>query len=254
MTSPMTTPTRPLLTPEERAALRGARVSMLGELCATVVHDVLQPISASVMRGHAALRWLRLSQPDVPEAIAAIERLIVDADRAMEVVTRFRAMASDKPGAPETLVLNALTRECLAWLDHEFDRHRIAVETMLPRDDLRLLGERVPLQQVLVNVLMNAIQAMAMARPADDSRWLRVTLARVGREAEIAVQDNGPGLDDAVMARMFDAFYTTRPDGMGMGLAICRTIAHAHGGNIRAERPREGGARIVIRLPLLGMP
>ena len=272
MMPPMTPPHRPLLAPEERAALRGARVSMLGELCATVVHDVLQPISASVMRGHAALRWLRLARPDVPEAIAAIERMIVDADRAMEVVTRFRALASDKPAAPETVVLNALARECLAWLDHEFERHRIAVEVVLPRDDLRLLGERVPLQQVLINVLMNAVQAIARVTetirevPPDiphqrhhgrfhesGERWIRLTLTRLGREAEIAIQDSGPGFGDAVMARMFDAFFTTRADGMGMGLAICRTIAHAHGGDIRAERPREGGARIVVRLPLLGM-
>lgn len=257
----MPTTTRSMLAPEERERLRGARVALLGELCATVVHDVLQPISASMMRGHAALRWLRGDRPNVPEAIAAIERMMVDADRAIEVVTRFRALASDAPAAPEMLVLNTLVRDCLTWLDHELDRHYIALELDVPATDMRLLGERVPLQQVMVNVLMNAIQAMSPASMGnaaggacnDDARLLRVRLARIGREAEITVQDTGPGLSDAVMARMFDAFYTTRPEGMGMGLAICQTILHAHGGQIHAERPSEGGARIVMRLPLLAM-
>lgn len=240
-----------MMSETERERMHSTRLAMMGGLFTSVVHDVLQPISACIVRGRTAVRWLQRPTPDVAEATAAIEKLIADAERAIAVVTQFRKMAAKGAGTPEPVVLNTMLRDCLQWLDHEFQRHRVELNVHLSAGHCCVWGERVLLQQVVMNLLVNAIQAMVAA---PGRRLLCVDLIRTGSGADshavFSVQDSGEGIADAAMLRLFQAFHTTRPDGIGVGLSICQTIVSAHGGRIWAERPRGGGARFVVQLPL----
>lgn len=240
-----------------QAALQGlqadyahaARVSMLGEFTASIAHEVNQPLAAIVTNGEAGLRWLRRDEPDLDEVQALAGRIVADARRAADIIARIRAMAEHRAPQREPLPLDAVIGEALAFMRHEIRTHGVTLQLELAPGLPPVSGDRTQIQQVVVNLAMNAVQAMA-----GDDRTARVltlrTLAGDDETQHLLVEDNGPGLGDAPTERLFDSFYTTKAAGMGMGLPICRSILEAHGGAIIAENRAAGGARFKVTLPI----
>ena len=219
-----------------------ARVSMLGELTASIAHEVNQPLAAIATSGSASLRWLANDQPDLDEVRGLSERIVADARRAADIIARVRAMAERREPERAALSLNALVLEAVAFLNHELRAHAVDPILALDPDLPQVLGDRTQLQQVLVNLVVNALQAMA------NSPQRRLALTTVQRDNRIilTVEDSGSGI--AEPARLFDSFYTTKASGMGMGLPICRGIVEAHDGTISAENGAKG-ARFTVILP-----
>lgn len=225
------------------------RVTMLGELAASIAHEVTQPMAAIVTSGDAGLRWLGRATPDIGEARQAITQMIRDARRASEVIARIRAMARKRDSQPATLDINEIAGETLELVQRELARHRVEVHIEFATPAPVVRCDRVQLQQVLINLLMNAAHAMS---GVDGPRILRIaTSAGVDAPGHVmvTVQDTGTGISEESARRLFDAFFTTKAEGMGMGLSICRSIIEAHGGRIWAEAPEEGGARLRFELP-----
>jgi len=222
-----------------------ARISTLGELTASIAHEVNQPLSAIVTNGEAGLRWLKRATPDLDEVVRAFDRMIGEANRASGVIGRIRTMAVK--GEPETarLALGPLVEDSVLLVRRELTVHDVALRVQAPADLPEVRGDRVQLQQVLVNLMVNAAQAMAEA----EERVLTVRAAAEGEMVVLSVTDTGPGVPPERLARLFDAFYTTKAGGMGMGLSICRTIVQAHGGEIVATSEPGQGANFVLKLP-----
>jgi len=227
---------------------RISRVTTLGELTASIAHEVNQPLAAIVTNGQAGLRWLARTEPDVAEARASLTRIVSDAERASDVIKRLRALSTR--GVPEAapVDLNAVVGDALSLLRPELKAQQVAV-AFTPLAQLpTVVGDPVQLQQVVINLVVNAIQAMANVEPA--SRRVRIELSVAGREVRLAVADAGPGLRAGTEEQVFSTFYTTRSEGMGMGLSICRSIIEAHGGRISAGAATGGGALFSVALPL----
>ncbi|SAK57514.1 ATPase [Caballeronia catudaia] len=225
------------------------RVTMLGELAASIAHEVTQPMAAIVTSGGAGLRWLDRAQPEIAEAQQSITQMIRDAKRASEVIARIRAMAKKRDSQPARLDVNEIVGETIELVRRELARHRVDVRTDLATPSPTVRCDRVQLQQVLINLIMNAAQAMS---GVNAPRVLRIATGASVSDAghvQITVQDSGTGISEDNARRLFDAFFTTKAEGMGMGLSICRSIIEAHGGRIWAEAPDEGGARLCFVLP-----
>lgn len=226
-----------------------ARVATLGELTASIAHEVNQPLMATVTNGEAALRWLRRDPPDLGEVAAGLGRIVSEGRRAGEIVARIRAFLKKAPAPHETLAVAALIEDTRLLVERELARARVSVAVEVDPDLPPVSGDRIQIQQILVNLMVNAGQAMA-GEPAP--RRLTLRAARSGPEVAITVGDTGPGIAEADLARLFDAFFTTKPSGMGMGLAIARTTAEAHGGRLTAESAPGAGATFRLTLPALG--
>jgi PAS domain S-box-containing protein len=234
---------------EERQALAHAnRVATMGQLTASIAHEVRQPIAATVMNAQAALRWLSAQPPEAEEVRQALERVARDGLRAGEMIDRIRALVHKAPPRKEALALNDVIREVIALLHGEVVKHGIAVQTQLAEGLPRIQGDRVQLQQVILNLILNAIEAMRGV--GEGARELRVsTLKAEDGGVLVAVRDTGPGLNAVKLERLFEAFYTTKPGGLGMGLSICRAIVEAHGGQLWADANRPHGAVLQFALP-----
>ncbi|MCC4595489.1 ATP-binding protein [Xanthomonas campestris pv. phormiicola] len=223
-----------------------ARVATLGELTASLAHEVNQPLMAVVTNGEAAMRWLHRDVPDLHEVDAAIARIISEGRRASEIVRSVRDFLSKAPMKRDALSAARLVEDAVRLVEHEFARGRVEVQVELQPDLPAVVGDRIQLQQVLVNLMVNASQAMA-EQPA--LRLLRVRATRLAHdEVAITVADTGPGIAAEHLDRLFDPFFTTKQQGMGMGLAICRTTAEAHGGRLSVESQPGSGAsfRLVL--------
>jgi signal transduction histidine kinase len=230
---------------------RVARVTTLGELTAAIAHEVQQPLTGLVSSGNACLRWLSKETPNLEAARRAVERIINDGIRAGEVVSRIRALVKKSPTRRDWLNINDTIREVIELIRSEVQRNRISLQTELSNDVPLVLGDRIQLQQVILNLIMNAIEAMSGVSQAHQE--LSVASMKDGSNGVlVAVRDSGPGLDSTVLDRLFDAFYTSKSDGMGMGLAISRTIVEAHGGQLWATPNVPRGAIFQFRLPTDG--
>jgi len=228
------------------------RLSTLGELTASIAHEVNQPLAAVVASGEACLRWLARDAPDIEETRHAVERIIGSGRRASEVVARLRALARKGTMVRSELTLNDIVEEVLPLVEREFSRHTIEVELDLDRAPLSLLGDRVQLQQVVINLVMNAVQAMSAVegRPRRLSIRSRRESADEGEAAVLLeISDTGVGITPEVGSKLFMPFYTTKDDGMGMGLSICRSIIEAHGGQVWVAPAAVHGASFTIRIP-----
>jgi C4-dicarboxylate-specific signal transduction histidine kinase len=232
----------------EVALAHAARVATLGEMSASIAHEVNQPLAGIVTNGEAGLRWLDRKQPELGEVRAAIERTIRDAKRASEVVQRLRALARKVPGQRLPVDLNEVVADSVALLQREIQNHRIVLKTDLAPGLPAVLADRIELQQVVINLMVNGMQAMESV--TDRPRHLLVRTYLEVDQAMVAVQDSGGGLQPATMARLFNAFFTTREGGMGLGLSICRSIVEAHGGRIWASTNDGPGATFRFALPL----
>jgi PAS domain S-box-containing protein len=209
---------------------RVTRVAAMGELAATIAHEVNQPLAAVVTNASASLRWLAGQPPNLEEALEAIERTVREATRASNVIGRIRALLQKGPPQMERLDVNAIIREVLTLAGTELLRGGVVVQTNLAQDVPDVLGDRVQLQQVLLNLLLNGVEAMSTV--TDRPRELIITSASHSDGVLIQVRDSGEGVDPEQADHIFDPFFTTKPQGIGMGLSVGRSIVEAHGGRL----------------------
>jgi C4-dicarboxylate-specific signal transduction histidine kinase len=224
-----------------------ARVSMLGELTASIAHEVNQPLAAIATNASAGLRWLDRPEPDVAEVRALTQRIIADAQRAADIISRVRAMAGHKAPESAPININAVIEEAMLFLAHELQGQSVSLNLALAKGLPAVLADRIQLQQVVVNLVVNAVQAMAQT-PIDQRR-LTLRTSFDGDRVHVSVEDTGPGVDEAQQQRLFESFFTTKSNGMGMGLPICRSILETCGGAINASNAESGGAAFVFTLP-----
>jgi PAS domain S-box-containing protein len=224
------------------------RVATMGQLTASIAHEVNQPITAAVTNAHAALRWMSAERPDLEEVRQALGRIAENGNRAGEVISRIRALIKKAPPRKDGLSVNEAILEVVALTHGEATKNRVSVRTQFAEGLPAIEGDRVQLQQVILNLVVNAIEAMSGVNEAPRELLLSAERAEPGGVL-IAVRDSGPGLAPAAQERLFDAFYTTKADGMGMGLSICRSIIEAHGGRLRASANEPRGAVFQFTLP-----
>jgi PAS domain S-box-containing protein len=228
---------------------RVARITTMGELAASIAHEVKQPLAAVSTNASAGLRWLAAERPNLEEAQKALQRIIRDAGVANEVIARIRGFLRHQEPQKTDIRLDDVIREVLGLLGNEARKHGVAVSVETAADLPHVVGDRVQLQQVLLNLALNAIEAASpvTARP----RLVAVGAQQLDRrEVVVSVRDSGLGLDPAHRERIFDAFYTTKPGGMGMGLAISRSIVETHGGRLWATPSEGGGETFRFTLPV----
>jgi signal transduction histidine kinase len=227
---------------------RVARVTTLGELAASIAHEVNQPLAAVVTNANASLRWLTADPPNFDEVRLAIGRIVRDGNRAGDVISRIRALIKKSEPIARRLDMNEIVSEIVTLLRSEAERRGVAVETGLTPHLPAVMGDRVRMQQVLLNLVMNALDATGVIN--DRRRVVRVHTAAPDPESiVVAVEDSGIGLDPAQLGRLFDAFYTTKAEGLGMGLSISRSIVEAHGGQLWATPNHGPGATFQFTLP-----
>jgi C4-dicarboxylate-specific signal transduction histidine kinase len=226
-----------------------ARVSILGELTASIAHEVNQPLAAIVTNGEVGLRLLNRSEPDLAELRELTKCVVDDARRAADIIARVRTMAT-RQGPEQTLLsVDEVIREALLFLRHEVRSHGLIVTHHSNAAAPKVLGDRTQLQQVFVNLTVNAIQAMAQMGTTRRTLVIRTTLSDPHTLCS-TLEDSGPGINPEHLDHLFDSFFTTKDAGMGLGLPISRSIIEAHGGYIRADNESAyGGARFSFTLP-----
>ena len=228
---------------------RSNRVSTMGELAASLAHEIRQPIAAALTNARTCLRWLDRGEPEVEEARAAAGRAADDVTRAAEIITRVRSMFQKASPRRELADLNAVVGEMVSVLRGEAHRHAVSIRADLAPDLPRVAVDRVQVQQVLMNLILNGVDAM---KGVDAPREIAVETRRRGDECLVSVADTGPGLSPDLTDRIFEAFFTTKADGTGMGLTISRSIVEAHGGRLWAEAGRGRGVSFLFTLPTAG--
>ena len=226
------------------------RISSMGELTASIAHEINQPLGAIATDGSATLNWLAMRPPNLAEAREAAKRVIREANRASDVIARIRSLLKKAPPELRSVDANVLIEEVLALLGNELTSAGVVVRTELAADGLALLGDRVQLQQVILNLIMNAIDAMNAI--TDRPRELLIKSARNHEGMLVQVHDSGVGLDPEKAELIFQPFFTTKPQGIGMGLSISRSIVEAHGGRLWATPGSPHGAILQFTLPKAG--
>ena len=225
------------------------RVTTMGQLAASIAHEVNQPLAAAVTNAYAALRWLGAQPPDVEEGRQALGYIIKDGRRASEVIDRIRGLIKKAPARNDPLDINEVVLEVIALTRSEALRNGVSLQSQLANGLPLVQGDRIQLQQVMLNLIVHAIEAMSST--SEGSRELLISTGKDGSDAVlVVVRDSGPGLDPEGLGRLFDALYTTKPGGMGMGLSICRSIIEAHGGRIWATANVPQGAVFQFILPV----
>ena len=228
---------------------RVARLTTLGELTTSIAHEVGQPLGAMVASAGACARWLAADPPAMAEARAALDNIVADGKRAREVIARIRALTKRQEPRKDRLDINHKIMEVLALTEHELRSHDIVLRTELDRTLPRVAGDRVQLQQVLLNLIVNAVEAMSAVH--DRSRELTIVSRQDGSNAVLVeVRDSGNGLDPQRAEQVFEAFYTTKAEGIGIGLSISRSIIEAHGGRLWASANAPHGAVFRFSLPV----
>ncbi|MGA2128543.1 MAG: PAS domain-containing protein [Xanthobacteraceae bacterium] len=234
----------------QAALAHASRVATLGEISATIAHEVNQPLAAIITNGEAGLRWLARPEPDVEEVRELTRRVVADARRASEIVGRILAMAARRAPEQTLLALDDVIAESMVFLRHEFQSKGVSVALDRAPALPRVVGDRTQLQQVVVNLAINAVQAMAGA--VHRSILIRTMLADPATVC-CMIEDSGPGIDPMHLPRIFDSFFTTKDTGMGIGLRISRSIIEAHNGQMRVDNESAlGGARFSFALPCHG--
>jgi C4-dicarboxylate-specific signal transduction histidine kinase len=217
------------------------RVATMGHLAASIAHEVNQPIAAVVTNARAAVRWLDAQPPDLSEVRQALGDIIEDGNRASDVIGRIRGLINKAPPRHDPLDINQVIVDATTLTRSEFLRHRIVLQIQVAQGLPVVQGDRIQLQQVLLNLVVNAIEAMSAVNEGPRELLISST-SNAADSVLVAVRDSGPGLTPESLDRLFRAFDTTKPDGMGMGLSICRSIVEAHGGRIWATANAPRGA------------
>jgi C4-dicarboxylate-specific signal transduction histidine kinase len=230
---------------------RVARVTTLGELTAAIAHEVNQPLTGLISSGNACLHWLAGDTPNLEAARRSIQRMIDDGNRAADVIGRIRDMVRNSPPRRESVNINDTIVEVLALIRIELSRNCISPRVELSNDLPLISQDRIQLQQVILNLIMNAIEAMSEID--EPQRKLLIASAKDGATGVlVAIRDSGVGLDEKSLDRLFEAFFTTKARGMGMGLAVSQTILQAHGGRLWATPNASQGATFQFTLPASG--
>jgi signal transduction histidine kinase len=217
------------------------RVATMGQLTASIAHEVTQPIAAAMTNAGAALRWLGTDPPNLEEVRLALGRIIKDGERGIETIGRIRGLVKKAPLRKDKVDINNSILDVVALTRNEVLKHGISLQTDLATSLPPIEADRVQLQQVILNLVLNAVEAMN--RIDDGARELRIsTKPDASNNVLVTVRDTGLGLDPKTAERLFEPFYTTKPEGMGMGLAICRSIIEAHGGRLWATANEPRGA------------
>jgi PAS domain S-box-containing protein len=225
-----------------------SRVTTLGELTAAIAHEVSQPLTGIVSSGNACLRWLANDALNLDAARHAVERMIRDSSRAAEVVSRIRALVKKSPPRYDWLDINSAIGDVLSLVGTEVQRNRVSLRTKLADGLPLVFGDRIQLQQVILNLVKNANEAMSAV--ADGPPELSICSEKsTSNEVLVTVSDSGPGFAGANLENIFDAFYSTKPEGMGIGLAVSRSIIEAHGGKLWATPNEPHGAVFRFNLP-----
>ena len=225
-----------------------SRITALGQLTASIAHEVKQPIAAARNNASAALNFLDRQPPDLGEVREALDCIVNDADRAGDIIDRIRDQIKKAPPQKRRFDLNEAINEVIVLARTEIAKNGVSVDTHLTEGALSVEGDRVQLQQVVLNLILNAVEAMGSVQERP-----RELLISTGKTQAIgilvAVRDSGPGIDPEHVERVFEAFYTTKSSGVGMGLSICRSIVEAHGGRLWAEANEPRGAVFQFTLP-----
>jgi C4-dicarboxylate-specific signal transduction histidine kinase len=228
---------------------RIARITTMGEFAASIAHELNQPLGSIVVSGGACLRWLTAKPPNLDEVLQAVEAIIRDGTRASSVLVRIRGLLRRGERLRERSDINDIIREVIALSDRELRRTRASLRTEMPGNLPPVVVDRVLLQQVILNLMMNAVEAMRAV--SDRVRVLRIrTEEQPSGSIVVLVQDSGVGLDPNNSSRMFEAFYTTKAEGIGMGLTISRSIIEAHGGRLWAVANDGPGSTFCFTLPI----
>ena len=225
-----------------------SRVATIGQLTASIAHEVNQPIGALVTNAHAALRMLSAVPPDLKQTREALDDIIKDGRRVSDVIQRIRALVKKAPAQVELLDVNDVIAETIALARTEILRNDVSLQIQLGPDLPPVRGDRVQLQQVIMNLVMNAVEAMSGMDQGARELQIATDQDREDR-VSLTVRDSGPVLKPEALDRFFEAFYSTKPTGMGIGLSICRSIIEAHEGRILAIANVSRGATVHITLP-----
>jgi signal transduction histidine kinase/CRP-like cAMP-binding protein len=251
----LTTPRQVEMQPRERqwryrmTLSRANRIAALGEMSASIVHEINQPVAAVVTNAQAALRFLEGPKPDLEEVRQALTRIARLGNRVVEVVRHTRALVQRTPPRKADFEINEAIEEIIALSQAELLKNAVSVHTQFAPDLPLLRADRIQLQQVILNLITNAVEAMSGVCEA--RRELRITTAQTNPgEIQVTVQDSGPGLGARNPDRLFDAFYSTKPSGLGIGLSICRSIIEAHKGQLWASQRKVRGATFQFTLPV----
>jgi C4-dicarboxylate-specific signal transduction histidine kinase len=224
------------------------RVATIGQLSASIAHELKQPLSAVVTNGGATLRWLARNQPEIEEAKQAVKRIIKDANRASEVLSRIHRLVKKERLRTDTLNVNDAILEVIPLIHSEAVKNGVTIQRQLTDRLPSIQGDRIQLQQVILNLMVNAIQAMSGLTKG--IRELHIGTESAEEDGvRIGVRDTGPGLSAENLQRLFEPFYTTKPNGMGMGLSICRSIIEDHGGRLWATGLHPHGALFQFTIP-----
>jgi signal transduction histidine kinase len=221
------------------------RVSTLGEMAASLSHEIKQPIAAAITSANSCIEWLAHEPPNLDRARAAAARIDKYGNRAAEIIDRIRSLYKKSPSQRELVEVNGIIEEILTLLKCEADRYSVAMRTELAAELPKIMADRVQLQQVLMNLILNAIEAM------EDAGGVVTVKSQLGEDGQIetSVNDTGPGLPLGKADQIFDAFFTQKPQGSGMGLAISKSIVESHGGRIWANGDGGRGATFHFTLP-----
>jgi C4-dicarboxylate-specific signal transduction histidine kinase len=225
-----------------------ARVMTLGQITASIAHEVNQPLSAIITCAKSGRRWLAREVPQVAEVKDCLDQIAANGARAADVIARIRDLARKTSPVRTAVAVEALAADTTLLLQRDLSAAGVRLAFQLPADLPFVCADRVQLQQVLLNLILNAEQAMAAT--ADPEREIRVTAGAEAGFVHIAVSDAGTGLGGADPETLFRPFFTTKPEGMGMGLTICRSIMEQHGGSLHAEPNTRGGLTMRLRLPI----
>jgi len=241
-----------LLHDSPTSAPQALRAATLSELIASIAHEVNQPLAAIVANADACLRCLGTDQPDLARVRKAAKRIVRDGYRASAMLSSVRAVLESRVPAMSELNLNEVIRDILDLMRNELSRYDVILQISLCKQLGCIRGNRIQLQQVLVNLIKNAIESMidAVVRPL----LVRVSTAIQGESAVVAVEDSGSGFDAAAAEHMFEPFFTTKREGSGVGLSICRSIVQAHGGILWATRKESPGSVFQFTVPLVHPP
>jgi PAS domain S-box-containing protein len=232
----------------QRELEHASRVAVMGQLTASIAHEVSQPNTAVVASAQAALHWLNRKPPEMEGVRQALARIIQNGMRASDVIERIRDLVKKKPPRKDRLAINPIIREVIELTQTEAAKNGVSVQTEFTAELPKIAGDRVELQQVVVNLILNAIEAMSGTAEGRRKLLIRTAIAD-GNDVLVAVMDSGPGLPPASIERLFDPFYTTKPGGLGIGLSICRSIIEAHGGRLWVSANLPHGAIFQFTVP-----
>jgi signal transduction histidine kinase len=225
-----------------------ARVTTLGEIAASIAHEVNQPLAAIVTNANACTRWIHAQPVNLEKAAASIDSIVDDANRASEIINRVRALSMRAEQKRALIEINVVIREVLTLMQTQFRENRVIVHSTLSNDLPKIFGDRIQLQQVVLNLLVNAIDAINTV--PNDSREIRINSSNANTGGvTVTIEDTGIGIDPGCATHLLDAFHSTKSGGMGIGLSICRSIIEAHGGHIWAASAKPRGATFCFTLP-----